>query len=178
MCGVKRSVLAPLTLTGALLLSGCAGLTADEAASIDGRTIQESELQEAADQLGTLTGQPVAPAQVIRDLVLAYFYADFVDETGLELTDQQVSEALFEAGVTEPNEIMIDVFRVRQYQSALSAEGAAEDPAVAEVVSRIQAVTPAELQDVDIEISPRYGTWDPAALSVVDEAPAWIVPAG
>ena len=62
----------------------------------------------------------------------------------------------------------------RQYQLRLGDPAIMQDPEMAEVVQRAQAVTQEDLAAVDVEINPRYGDWDVDHGGVVPEVPEWI----
>lgn len=167
-----------LTLAGALLLSGCSGLSASEAAVIDGRSISDSQLQEAAEQLNGISQQQSTAAVLLSDLALMPILDDVMGGTPLEITDQSIRELLRRNGVDDPNELTVDVVRIREYRTLLQDPAFATDPANEEVLTRLSAVGQEEIEALDVQVNPRYGTWDPTSLSLVDQAPEWITPAG
>lgn len=175
---VTRPILCSLTLAGALLLSGCSGLTASDAAIIEGRTISDSELQEATTQLNEIVPQPGGAGVLLTDLARSFLLDAVISGTPLEITDQEMRELLRENGVADPNEVTIDVARAREYLTRLQDPAFTADPANEVVLTRLAAVGQEDLEGLDVQVNPRYGTWDPTSLSLVDQAPEWITPAG
>jgi hypothetical protein len=74
----------------------------------------------------------------------------------------------------EPTSLTVDVARARQYQTLLQDPQVMEDPAVAEAVSSLQEITVADIEDLDVQVNPRYGDFDPQTASIVPEDPKWI----
>lgn len=175
---VTRSILAASTLTAALLLGGCSGVSSGEAAVIDGRSISMRELQETTTQLNEVSTAPSDPAQVLTDLTKAPLLDDVMDGSTFELTEQSVSEVLRAAGLERPTELTLDVARTRQYLALLQDPGLMQDPAAEGVVQRLQALTVEDFEPLNIEVNPRFGAWDPTTVVVGEQVPDWIVPSG
>lgn len=182
MGGVSRtrqpkSTHAPVRLIGATglaltLLSGCSGVSAGEAAIIEGQVIGVSELQETTEQLNSVSGEPSTPSTVLGELSRMPFFDRAVAGTAGELTDQQVIELLRANGLANPTELTIDVARTRQYGASV------EDPAMAEALAELNTLTVEDFAALDIEVSERYGQFDPSVLEITPTTPEWITPAG
>lgn len=158
----------------AMVLAGCGDVAADQAAVIDGQTVGESELQETTAQLNTIAAEPFTPSGVLSELTRAPFLDRAFAGTSVELTDQETAEFLAQNGLDEPTSLTVDVARARQYQTLLQDPQVMEDPAVAEAVSSLQEITVADIEALDVEINPRYGSFDAQTASVVSENPSWI----
>lgn len=184
MTPVKRSRVIPaLALTAAATLAGCTGVGSDLGVSVDGDEYSVNQLQEATTQLNEVAAnlaQPVpgfvesGPQQVVADLALLPLLDQIFAGSPAELTDAQVRSFLGGAGVPEPGEATLEAARSRQYQGNLSNPAIFQDPAMADVLARAQSVTEADLAAVQVEVNPRYGSWDVANGGVVPGVPEWI----
>lgn len=155
-----RRVLAAAAV-GLLLLSGCA-TGADTAATVEGQEIGEAELQEATRQFNQVAQQPVTPSQVLQVLVQLPVLEEVGAEAGVDFTEEEYRSAMVEAGLSEPHPLAVDFLRGLNIQNTLPQTG--------------QEVPSDRLAELDVEINPRYGSWDPESATVTAEPPAWIVP--
>ncbi len=185
MCDVKAwtpKARQSLRLTGVGVvigaLAGCGGISADEAAVIDGESIGESELQETTAQLNSISVEAASPSMVLGELTRTPFLDEVMVGTPAALTDQQVSELLRENGLDSPSELTVDVARTRQYLTILQDPEVLADPEMSEALNTLQTIGPADIEAIVDEINPRYGEFDPETASVVPGAPEWIAPAG
>jgi|GEM_PF-573740 len=161
-------------VAGLTLLSACGNLSADEAAVIDGETVGEDQLQETTSELNTIAAEPFTPPTVLSELVRAPFLDDAFAGTSAELTDEEVSQLLADNGLDNPSTLTVDVARTRQYQTLLQNPEAAQDSQVAKAAEKLQKITVADIEKLDVEINPRYGSFDPQTASIVPENPEWI----
>lgn len=166
MGAVKRRSKAAWTaisLTAAFLLAGCggSGVSSGEAATVDGRSISQSDLQEVTDQFNAVAQQPVTPAQVLDTLIKAPALEQMVAGSGQEVTDNELLAQLasIEGAPAEPNPLMLDYLHGLVYSQMAGGE-----------------VPPELLADLDVEVNPRYGTWDSETLTLADQTPEWIAP--
>ncbi|WP_156875818.1 hypothetical protein [Ornithinimicrobium pekingense] len=183
---MKRSRVIPaLALTAVLALAGCSGVGSDLGVAVDGEEYSVTELQEATTQLNEVaanleqplqTFQESSPQQVVTDLAVLPVLEQIFTGTPAEVTDSQLEEFLAGAGVAEPVEATLEAARSRQYQERLGDMTLLQDPAMSEVVERAQTLlaTPDALAAVDVEVNPRYGSWDIAGGGVVPRIPEWI----
>ncbi len=156
---VKRSTVALGAGAVSLLLSGCSGISSGEAATIDGTTISQSDLQEVTDQFNAVAQQPATPSQVLDTLIKAPALKQMVAGSGQEVTDNELLSQLasLEGAPAQPNPLMADYLHGLVYSQMVGGE----------VQSEL-------LADVDVEVNPRYGSWDPETLTLADETPEWI----
>lgn len=174
---------ASLRLVGAaavatMFVSGCSGVSAGEAAIIEGQVIGVNELQETTDQLNTVTGEPTTPSMVLGQLALSSLVDPAFAGSPAELTDGQVTDVLVTNGLETPTELTVQAARVQQYLTILQDPEAMKDPAMADATEALGAYTQDDFEALDVEISPRYGTFDPTQLAIVPSTPEWITPAG
>lgn len=159
----SRTVATLTVLTAALLLGGCAGsgVSSGEAATVGDTTISESDLQEVTTQFNEVAQQPMTPSQVLDTLIKAPALEQMVAGSGQEVTDQELLSQLAElpGAPGEPNPLMVDFLHGVVYSQMVGGQ-----------------VPPELFADLEVEVNPRYGTWDPEAVSLADEAPEWITP--
>lgn len=183
MARVKRSRLIPaLALTAALTLAGCSTGGSGTGVTVDGTSYSMADLHEATTQLneafGQQSGQQLGAQQVIASLALLPLLDQVFEGSPAVVSDAQVRASLAEAGVSDPNPATMDAERSRLYQSKLGDVATLQDPAMADVLARAQAVTEEDLAAVDVDVNPRYGTWDVANGGLVPKTPAWIQSSG
>ncbi len=179
MAPVKRSRVIPaLALTAALTLAGCSVGSSTTGVSVDGQSYSMAELHEATQQLGQLGQQQTGAQQVIADLALLPLLDQVFEGSPGVVTEAQVREIFGESGVSDPGQASLDAGRSRQYQQKLSDPATFQDPAMGDVLMRAQSVTEDDLAAVDVEVNPRYGTWDVANGGLVPGTPAWIQSSG
>lgn len=155
----RRSATAAAVATaGALVLSGCsadAGLSAGVAAVVDGREISVAEVQEAAAQFNTLPVQPANTSDALTLLIYGDLAEEAYTEAGLPpVPDAQLHEQMRSGGVEEPSDSLIDLYRSITH------------------LNGIGGLPPAG--DADIQVNPRFGSWDAEAGQVIAQAPNWI----
>ena len=170
-------VLAAGVLAGAL--AGCSG-TPGVAATVEGRTITTAQVADAYEQL-----HPYLPAAASTDILAALIqepvYSRLADQAGsgvsddaaAALLDQVVTQAAQSTG-SEPGpapEWNDASLLVGRYVVALNNLGATSDPEAA------AAVTEA-MQKADVEVNPRFGSFDPNGVLVAPTTPPWIAKPG
>lgn len=175
MSHVKRqTVIASLSLSAALLLSACgAGPGSDTAVSVNGTDYSVAEVQTAVQELSTVAAAPSTTSDVIRDLAVLPVLEGLVKGTPYEVTDGQLGQILGSNGVPEPGAATMDAARARQYLQVLNNPATFQDPAMAEAAEKMQQITDADFAAVDVEVNPRYGSWD-ISTGVTPAIPAWI----
>lgn len=160
-------------LAAVILLSGCSDLTMDRAATIGDRTIGVDELQETTAQLNEISAQPAAPAAVLTELTRTPILDEAMSGSPLELTEQSVRELVRDAGLESPSDLTVDVARTRQYLALLQDPAIMQDPAAEGVMQRLSE---ASFDGLEVDVNPRYGSWDPETAIVGDQLPEWIAP--
>lgn len=140
---------------GALVLSGCGGMSGGTAAVVDGEVITVEEVQRATADFNALPVTPVTPTDVLTLMI----YADAAEEAfaetgGPPITESQIVAQLQGGGVAEPSQDLIDLYRTIAH-----LQGAGQVPST---------------EGVEIEVNPRFGTWDPEARQVMAQTPDWI----
>lgn len=140
------------------MISGCsadAGLSAGVAAVVDGREISVAEVHEATAQFNTLPVQPANTSDTLTLLIYSDLAEEAYTEAGLPpVPDAQLREQMRSGGVEEPSDSLIDLYRSITHLNGLGG------------------LPPAA--DADIQVNPRFGSWDATAGQVIAQAPDWI----
>lgn len=175
MSPVKRATrLTALPLAAALLLSACGGTGTREGVVVGDTSYSVEEVQEAAAHFRALSGQEVSPQAVASVAASVPVLDDYFGGSSYAITEGEVREQLRGGGLEdEATELTLDVARYQYYASVLNDPAAQQDPALIPVMERM-ANYPADLAALDVEINPRFGTWDPANGGVVPQVPSWI----
>ena len=161
-----RRVVAASVLAGALATAGCGSLETDRAATVDGRVITESQVQTAQSQINeTFPDANLTAADVLSRLVQAPVVLALAAEQGAPLSES-VAEATYtgQPGYSgeEPATETLDLLRAELALQQLRSTG---------------AQVPVEaFADLDVDVNPRYGQFDPQTASVTAVTPAWIEP--
>lgn len=169
---MRRTTLAA-SLSAALLLTACGGPGSDPGATINGTDYTVAEIQEAAAQLSGGVQAASTPQDVIRDLAVLPVVENILDGSPMEATEAQIREVLSASGVSDPGRATLEAGKARMYLQQLNNPATFQAPGMEEAIAKLQAVTDADFEAVDIEVNPRFGSWDPAA-GVVPSVPAWI----
>jgi hypothetical protein len=153
-----RAAVGSLALVGTLVLSGCGD--ADVAATVDGRTITESQVADLVRDINATVGaqQPISPPAALGVLIQASVINDYASAHGLPQSD---SAARAQIPLANPSQAMVD------YQRAASAYG--------EFTSVDQLAYSAALKKLHVVTNPKYGAFDPAVQGVMSEGtPDWL----
>jgi hypothetical protein len=170
----------------ALLLSGCADQQAGSAATLGGDRVSEQSLTAQVEEVLAAKGQPVTSAdqslvqQTLGRMITIRLLDLLAVREGVDVTqgmiDEQLAnydaqvggrEAVEEVFVQEnvaPSQIEGIIrlqIQAQELGIALNPSGGAEEQgrAVFEAAGALS-------QELDTTVSPRYGTWDPATLSL------------
>lgn len=187
MTSVRRLALAAATAAVAVLaLSACGSAPAGAAATIGDTRISDSDLTAQVQEILEAKGQPAdsADASLVQQTLGRMITVELLDtlaaREGVEVTQGQIDEeyanysaqvggdqALEEVFLQEnvaPSQLESIIRLQIQAQLvglALAPEGSAEEQgtAVFEAASLLS-------EELDTTIAPRFGTWDPATLSL------------
>lgn len=165
--------LAVVPLAAALLLTGCG--RPGTAATVDGERITDAQLATLVDDLERLTASspdagPVAPSIALATFVQGPTIEEVGAEAGAAASDMQAVELLdgaAEGSSLEPWDYspeLVQFARIALTRQALQADTAAS----AEVGRR--------LAELDVELNPRFGTWD--AGQVTPASWPWLITPG
>jgi hypothetical protein len=151
----------------ALALTGCTTFEkGSTAAFVDGRPISTSEVaqvtQQYNDNLSTSAQDRLQEPQTLGLLILAPFVLDQAKASGSWVPDERYNAAL--AKVPDPSQGTKDLVGV----SIALQPGVLSDKDVAAIV--------AALKKANVELDPRYGTFDPSTGGFLPPNNNWIRP--
>lgn len=162
-----------IALVAALALGGC---TAEHgaAAVVDGTPIPVSTVDRATRELNQVF--MVDPRGIVTLLVVAPSYFAEARALGVAVSHDEardyVAQVASDSGADvdpgEMSEAALDILSL-----ALSEQRMAQLPEGPAAFARIHA----EIAELDIEVSPRFGEFSPESLAVVPTTPDWILPA-
>ena len=183
---MKRPLAAALIAVSVLLVSSCSSIQAGSAATSTVGNISESELtsqvQEALSAQGVNPDSPNAGLTVktLNRLVLSELVAELANRLGISISQGQIDSQLasyeaqnggqqavanaFATNGIPPSQIdtvILINLQAAAISQALVPTGTQEEQNVA----LTQALSDLS-QEVQVQISPRFGTWDPAQIMV------------
>ena len=181
---IVKKILTTLLIATGLLLSGCSNV--DTALSLGDTKITTAELQAKVDeilaerakvdtsQMQLETGETLIRSQLQFKLLLAGF-AEIAKDLSIKVTNSEIAsrraeisdarggeeglaQGLVSASIAPKdfNEYLRAVLTTEKLGQALVQTGTAE----ADVQSRIQQLFLAKVNELKLNINPRYGTWD------------------
>ncbi|MDO5503501.1 MAG: hypothetical protein Q4G67_10050 [Actinomycetia bacterium] len=153
-------VLVAAVAAGALLLSGCGA--GDQAAVVDGHVISESGVLEAAAQLRENVQQPPGPNQVIDILITAPAVSEMLRERGVSISDEAARSAI--PMIANPAPYVVEMVK--------------RDLALRELSQEDQMQLMERIRESDVEVNPRYGSYDHDTLRVTPVVPDWFAETG
>lgn len=187
----RRAVVVAGIGLGVMVLSGCgagthAASTGGVAASSDAFEITQRQVDDQVTAVLDATGQAPGdpPAGLAMATVQRMVQGELIDsgaaELGVLLTDTQVKEGLdqlaednggvealtqaaLQAGI--PASELTAVVRTNLLAAAIGRELDGEGTSDAQLAATTKALA-AYSQRIDVEVAPRYGTWDDATLSI------------
>lgn len=155
---------------GLLVLSAC-GTHPGAAAVVNGNTIAEQDVSQASSELSTVLDGPVNSQAVLQILIVGPTAIQVAARHGMGVSADDAGEFLdgqAAMNAQEPLEeysnptLTVARYLILQETMQTSPEAAEVGPELAEAV-----------QDMDIELSPRYGEWTPEGPTPTQ--PEWLL---
>jgi hypothetical protein len=155
-------------VVGSVLLGGCSAQPG-AAGVIDGRTISTDTVEQTVREVEPVLNG-AEPANVLGSLLLAPYYIEAAEENGVGISTEETRGMLDEAaaslGVPATDWSRSSIDLVRFFLAAQNLQTL--DPAITAAVQE-------ELAAADIEVNPRYGTFDEETGQIVPLDLPWIV---
>ena len=149
--------LAVVPLAAVLLLAGCG--RPGTAATVDGHRITDASLATLVDELSRLTTSATTAQSVLPDMIIAPTVDRVAAEYGAAVTDQQAIQVLDNSAAqlqVEPWDYSPEMIAYgRQF---LETQVLKDDPEAAAEIGQ-------GIKDLDVEVNPRFGTWDAGILA-------------
>jgi hypothetical protein len=162
-----------LAVGAALLLAGCGELTPagpDRAAVVDGQVISETSLQSGMAEVNAMNPQllqaELTPSGTLTALIQAPVVLGYLEGKGVIVSDSVAMQDAQRRGIANPSDSTLEIIKLASAVSSAQSEGKLAD---ADAVALTQ-----ELQALDIDVNPRYGTFDPTTASVSLTSPEWV----
>lgn len=166
---VRRSV-AALAVGAALTTAGCGATTADRAAVVDGSVISETSLQEATREVNAmepaLLQEELSPSGALTALVQAPVVLEVLGEKGIAVSETVARRTAGERGLRDPSEGTLEIIRLA------TAIGTAQQSG--QITEQDAQTLTQRLGDLDVEVNPRYGSFDPETASIALTQPDWV----
>ncbi len=157
-------------LAVALTLGGCAG-NPRAAATVDGRTVTTATLHETVEDLSTFA--TVNQRDILVALVVAPQFIDAAaaNDVGVSVEDAEalIDQNLEAAGVESDEVIGEGAIEVVRF--TIAANKLSSLPDAQEVLGEVDQA----IRELDVDVNPRYGTFDPDTGSIVADELPWIV---
>jgi hypothetical protein len=182
----RHALAAAALAVGAVLLSACGGQTAGSAATFGDSRITEEKLSSTVQEILVAQGQPATtadttiPSQTLGLMLTMQMVDIAAGRAGVSITqgaiDQAVAQAESQAGSHEaliqsivdqgvaPSQLE-DIVRLQLQASALGVKLLPDGTQAEQSDAAFKAVS-ALSAELNVTASPRYGTWDAAALTL------------
>ncbi len=169
---VRRSV-AALAVGAALVLAGCGGPAGpDRAAVVDGQVISETSLQAAMSEVNAMNPQllqeKLTPTGTLTALVQAPLVLTYLDGLGVRVSDSVAKQDAQQRGIADPADSTLEVIKLASAISTAQTEGRLTEADAATLTEQLKAL--------DIDVNPRYGTFNPETASIELTTPDWVTP--
>lgn len=169
----KRGLATAAVVLG-LVLGGCAAQPG-AAAVVDGQRIGENQVARAVADFTAVTGQPVDTQAMLSTLIIAPILLDVAAQGGVAASDAE-AVALLDGqaqalGRTAPEEGYGEGV-IQVAKMTIVNQGLMTAPNAQELVGQVNE----RVAQADIEVSPRYGDFDPNIGQIVTEPLPWIAP--
>jgi hypothetical protein len=164
---------AALAVGAALVLAGCGGPAGpDRAAVVDGQVITETSLQTAQSEVNSmnpaLLQAKLTPTATLTALVQAPVVLTYLDGLGVRVSDSVAKLDAEKRGVSDPADSTLEIIKLASAISTAQGDGKLTD-------ADAQTLTQ-QLQSLNIDVNPRYGTFNPQTASIELTTPGWVKP--
>lgn len=167
----RKRTAAGVALVVALTVGGCS-VSPGAAAVVEGRPISQSELEETHADFRRLVPEADA-GQVLVAMIVAPLFIDAAADNGVGVSAQQaaafIQERAAATGGDPSAEYSDGVLEIIQF--SLAAQNLQSLPEGGEILTDVAT----SVEEMDIDINPRYGELDTASGSIVPLARPWIV---
>ena len=168
-----RRCAAALAVGAALVLAGCGGPAGpDRAAVVDGQVISETSLQAAMAEVNSmnpaLLQAKLTPTGTLTALVQAPVVLNYLDDLGVKVSDSVAMEDAKKRGVADPADSTLEIIKLATAISTAQSDGRLTDADGTALTQKLQAL--------NIDVNPRYGTFNPQTASIELTSPGWVTP--
>lgn len=166
---MRKKALAASIALAATLVTGCSP-QAGVAATVNGDTVTTAEVDQAME-LGPFFAEQPAPANLVASLIQAPVIIDAAGDAGIGVSEGDAAAFLdsIEADAIkvegEYPEAVVELVRANIITQELQMSPDAQN--IIEEVNRV-------MESADIELNPRYGSWDLSRGGLQQDVPDWI----
>lgn len=162
-------------VTAAVALSGCGPVEAGSAAIVGDRRISARELEQATADINTFLGpdNPVSEQALLFDLIISPYVIKRAAavKAGVLASEADARKELV-AKVPHPSDAAIEVVRVELSLNRVQQLG--QQAQNQETVQYVYSGVQNDLKNVDIDVNPRYGTFDKTKMTVTEAVRNWL----
>ena len=169
---VRRPV-AALAVGAALLLAGCGELSPagpDRAAVVDGQVITETSLQSGMGEVNAMKPQllqeHLTPSGTLTALIQAPVVLGYLRGKGVIVSDSVARQEAQRRGIADPSSSTLEILKLASAVLSAQSSGKLAEGDAAALTEQLQAL--------DIDVNPRYGTFDAKTASVSLTSPEWV----
>lgn len=162
----RRALAAALLLAGAVV-AGCAA-PPGTAATVEGTRISAADVDAAAREWGMATGEVLSVAQTTHLLVIAELLRPIAAEAGAVFSDAELEAALDQVAADQPDggPLEYSASTLNLVRFVFQQQQLAGTPEAAELTEAFETA--------DIEVNPRYGTFDLATGEAAPTSFPWL----
>lgn len=165
-----RHLVAALVLGAALVTAGCGINRASTAAVVDGSVISQSDVTSAMREVNqmepALLQAELTPSSALTALIQAPVVLDFLGGQGLVVSDSVATGEARSRGVEDPSASTLEIIRLASSITAAQGSG--------QLTQDDTVVLSETLRSQDVEVNPRYGTFNAETSSVDLGLPTWV----
>jgi len=140
--------------------------------SVDGEVISETSLQSAMAQVNSmdpaLLQAKLTPTGTLTALVQAPVVLNYLDDLGVKVSDSVAMQDAKGRGVADPADSTLEIIKLASAISAAQSDGRLTEADAGELTQQLQAL--------NIDVNPRYGTFNPQTASIELTTPGWVTP--
>ncbi len=165
-----RRLVATLALGAALATAGCGSTRASTAAVIDGSVISQDDVSTAMQQVNgmdpALLQSKLTPSSTLTALIQAPVVLDFLTGRGLVVSDSVATREAQTRGVDQPASSTLEIIRLASSITTAQQGGQLTEDDTVQLSD--------QLRSQDVEVNPRYGTFNAETATVDLGLPTWV----
>jgi hypothetical protein len=162
---VRRLAALGTVATLAVTLAGCGSAGVGAAAVVDGNRISVADVQQATEQINVYSGQQVPQSQVLYFLIIGPRLIEAAAEAGVGVSPDDAKTEL-QQKVADPGGATITAVQANEALNRLGSLGEDKGKPILDSVV-------ADLRTADIEVNPRYGSFDSDNLIMAEDGANW-----
>jgi hypothetical protein len=110
----------------------------------------------------------LTPTGTLTALVQAPVVLTYLDSLGVRVSDSVAKQDAQKRGVADPADSTLEIIKLASAISTAQGDGKLTDDDAATLTK--------QLQELNIDVNPRYGTFNPQTASIELTTPGWVKP--